>query len=94
MRPIIQTLAMIASSSACLARISRLVDEVGIELRKRDHATAYFESLRYGYIDDLARISILNRTGLLLEIGGYPFCFSICLKARPPVGDLISPRAK
>jgi SAM-dependent methyltransferase len=62
------------------SRISRLVDEVGIELRKRDHATAYFESLRYGYIDDLARISILNRTGLLLEIGGYPFCFSICLK--------------
>ena len=62
------------------SRISRIVNEVESELRKRDYATTYFDSLRSGYVDDLTRIDRLHRGGVVLEIGGYPFCFSMCLK--------------
>jgi len=40
----------------------------------------YFTLLRHGYEADLARIHGLHRGGPLVEIGGYPFFFSMCLQ--------------
>lgn len=61
-------------------KFSEVVDSVYAELRARNHAADYFKALRVGYIDDLNRITKIHGQGLLLEIGGFPFCFSICLK--------------
>jgi SAM-dependent methyltransferase len=59
---------------------SRIVDEVEAELCGLDHASPYFTLLRANFIDDLMRIKRLHRAGAMLEIGGYPFYFSMCLR--------------
>src|SRR5215510_8752023 len=59
---------------------SRIVDEVEAELRRFDHASSYFTLLRPNFVDDLMRIEGLHRGGPMLEIGGYPFYFSMCLR--------------
>jgi SAM-dependent methyltransferase len=62
------------------SRFMRIVDEVEAELRRIDHASPYFALLRPSYVDDLTRIARLHRGGAMLEIGGYPFYFSVCLR--------------
>jgi SAM-dependent methyltransferase len=62
------------------SRFVRVVDEVEAELRRSGCFSCYFSSLRLDYIEDLRRIAILHRGGSLLEIGGFPFYFSICLR--------------
>src|SRR5262245_6961338 len=59
---------------------SRIVDEVEAELRRFDHASPYFTLLRPNFVDDLMRIEGLHGSGAMLEIGGYPFYFSMCLR--------------
>jgi SAM-dependent methyltransferase len=66
--------------SGARSRFLRVVSEVEVELGRRNHASAYFTALSPGYVDDLMRIEWLHRGGLMLEIGGYPFCFSMCLR--------------
>jgi SAM-dependent methyltransferase len=61
-------------------RYSTIVDEVEAELRRRDRASPYFTLLRPNYVDDLMRIEGLHRGGVIVEIGGYPFYFSMCLR--------------
>jgi len=61
------------------SRYLRIVNEVETEILRRDHRTEYFAALRSGYVDDLMRIDRLHQGGTMLEIGGYPFCFSMCL---------------
>jgi SAM-dependent methyltransferase len=56
-----------------------VVRQVGVELNCYDHAKEYFELLRDSYVDDLVHIQALRQPGLTVEIGGYPFCFSLCL---------------
>ena len=68
------------TSDHVIARAAKIVREVEAELNQRNHATQYFEALRFGYMDDLIRIDGLYQGGPLLEIGGYPFCFSMCLR--------------
>ena len=46
---------------------------------RSNRASPYFTLLRPNYLDDLIRIEGLHRGGALLEIGGYPFYFSMCL---------------
>jgi SAM-dependent methyltransferase len=53
---------------------------VEAELRKQGQASSYFDSSRRNYLDDLMRIEGLHRGGCMLEIGGYPFYFSMCLR--------------
>jgi SAM-dependent methyltransferase len=62
------------------SRLSRIVNEVEADLRLRDQVPPYFTQLRAGYEDDLMRIEELHRGGAMLEIGGYPFYFSMCLR--------------
>ena len=62
------------------SRFSKIVNEVEADLRRRDQASPYFAQLRAGYEDDLMRIEKLHRGGAMLEIGGYPFYFSMCLR--------------
>jgi SAM-dependent methyltransferase len=62
------------------ARFCRIVDEVEAELRRIDNFSPYFTRLRLSYKDDLMRIAELYRGGPMLEIGGYPFYFSMCLR--------------
>jgi SAM-dependent methyltransferase len=62
------------------SRFPTIVDEVEAELRASDRPSPYFSMLRPDYVDDLIRIEKLHRAGTLLEIGGYPFYFSICLR--------------
>ena len=62
------------------SRFSRIVDEVEAELRGLEHASPYFTLLRPNFVDDLMRIKGLHRGGPMLEIGGYPFYFSMCLR--------------
>jgi SAM-dependent methyltransferase len=59
---------------------STIVDEVEAELCRRDRSSPYFTLLRPNYVDDLMRIEALHRGGVMLEIGGYPFYFSMCLR--------------
>jgi SAM-dependent methyltransferase len=59
---------------------SRIVDEVEADLREFDHGGPYFKLLRPNFVDDLMRIKKLHRGGAMLEIGGYPFHFSMCLR--------------
>ena len=68
------------------SRFPTIVDEVEAELRASDRASQYFSLLRPDYVDDLMRIEELHRGGAILEIGGYPFYFSMCL--RKPGVDL------
>jgi len=58
------------------SRFARIMMEVEREIREDD----YFTLLRHSYEADLARIHGLHRGGPLLEIGGYPFFFSMCLQ--------------
>jgi SAM-dependent methyltransferase len=79
------------------SRFLRIVNEVEEELRRRDHASAYFTALHLNYVDDLIRIDELHQGGRILEIGGYPFCFSMCLRklgADLVTVDLAPQRAK
>jgi SAM-dependent methyltransferase len=62
------------------SRFSTIVNEVEAELRRSDRASTYFTLLAPNYVDDLIRIEGLHRGGALLEIGGYPFYFSMCLR--------------
>jgi len=62
------------------SRFSIIIDEVEAELRRINHYSPYFTQLRPGYVDDLMRIDRLYRGGPMLEIGGYPFYFSMCLR--------------
>jgi SAM-dependent methyltransferase len=59
---------------------AEIVNAVEDELKRHNHALKYFELLRFDYLDDLARIDKLYRGGPVLEIGGFPFCFSLCLQ--------------
>src|SRR5215475_1559192 len=61
------------------SRFSTIINEVEAELRRSDRASTYFTLLAPNYVDDLIRIEGLHRGGALLEIGGYPFYFSMCL---------------
>ncbi len=67
-------------TDAMQSRFSRIVDEVEAELGGFDHASPYFTLLRANFVDDLMRIKGLHRGGTMLEIGGYPFYFSMCLR--------------
>jgi hypothetical protein len=60
------------------SRFLTILNEVEAELRRADRASPYFTLLRPNYVDDLMRIEGLG--GAILEIGGYPFCFSMCLR--------------
>ena len=62
------------------SRLSRIVDEVEREVREIDNACSYFTLLRPNFVDDLMRIKGLHGGGAMLEIGGYPFYFSMCLQ--------------
>lgn len=62
------------------SRFFGIIEEVEAEVRPYDHVHNYFSALRSSYIDDLLRIDRLHRTGHLVEVGGYPFCFSLCLR--------------
>ena len=62
------------------SRFSTIVSEVEAELCRSGRASPYFTLLRPNYVDDLIRIERLHRGGALLEIGGYPFYFSMCLR--------------
>jgi SAM-dependent methyltransferase len=63
------------------SRSSTIVSEVEAELRRSDRASPYFTLLRSSYVDDLMRLEDLHRGGgAILEIGGYPFYFSMCLR--------------
>jgi SAM-dependent methyltransferase len=57
-----------------------ILNEVEAELRRSNRVSPYFTLLRASYVDDLIRIAGLHRGGAVLEIGGYPFYFSICLR--------------
>jgi SAM-dependent methyltransferase len=57
-----------------------IVNEIEAELCRRGQPSSYFSLLRPSYIDDLTHIERLHRGGAMLEIGGYPFYFSICLQ--------------
>jgi SAM-dependent methyltransferase len=61
------------------SRFMDIVNEVEADLRQRDQDTPYFTMLRASYVDDLMNIEALHRGGAMLEIGGYPFYFSMCL---------------
>jgi len=63
-----------------MGRFLRIVNEVEAELRRRDRGSSYFTLLRPNYVNDLMRINELHRGGVMLEIGGYPFYFSMCLR--------------
>jgi SAM-dependent methyltransferase len=62
------------------SRFLKIVDEVEAELRRTHRASPYFYLLRSNYVDDLMRIEGVHRGGVMLEIGGYPFYFSMCLQ--------------
>jgi SAM-dependent methyltransferase len=62
------------------SRSQTIVNEVEAELRRSDRASPYFTLLRPNYVNDLMRIERLHRGGAVLEIGGYPFYFSLCLR--------------
>jgi SAM-dependent methyltransferase len=62
------------------SRFLRIVNEVEAELRRSDRASPYFTLLCPNYVDDLTRIEGVHRGGAMLEIGGYPFYFSMCLR--------------
>jgi SAM-dependent methyltransferase len=62
------------------SRFLRIVNEVEAELRRSDRASRYFTLLCPNYVDDLMRIERVHRGGAMLEIGGYPFYFSMCLR--------------
>jgi SAM-dependent methyltransferase len=62
------------------SHFSRIVNEVEADLRKSDQASPYFTLLRPNFVDDLMRIEGLHPGGAMLEIGGYPFYFSMCLQ--------------
>lgn len=62
------------------SRLLTIVNEVEAELRRSDRASPYFTLLRPNYVDDLMRIEGLHHGGAILEIGGYPFYFSMCLR--------------
>jgi SAM-dependent methyltransferase len=79
------------------SRFSMIVDEVEAELRGLDHSSPYFTLLRPNFVDDLMRIRRLHRGGAMLEIGGYPFYFSMCLQrlgVEPTTVDLAPQRAQ
>ena len=79
------------------SRFSKIVDEVEAELRGFDHLSPYFTLLRPNFVDDLMRIRGLHRRGAMLEIGGYPFYFSMCLQrlgVDPTTVDLAPERAQ
>src|SRR5262245_9491535 len=61
------------------SRFSTIVNEVEAELRRSNRDSPYFTLLRPNYVDDLVRLEELHGGGALLEIGGYPFYFSMCL---------------
>ena len=63
------------------SRFTTMVNEVEAELCRRGQDSPYLTQLRASYEDDLMRIERLHRGGGdLLEIGGYPFYFSMCLR--------------
>jgi SAM-dependent methyltransferase len=62
------------------AQMLRIVNEVEAELRRLDYFSPYFTLLRPNYLDDLVRIERLHQGGPMLEIGGFPFYFSMCLR--------------
>jgi SAM-dependent methyltransferase len=62
------------------SRLFSIVDEVEREVCEIDNACSYFTLLRPNFVDDLMRIKGLHRDGAMLEIGGYPFYFSMCLQ--------------
>jgi SAM-dependent methyltransferase len=61
------------------SRFPTIMNEVEAQLLRSNRASPYFTLLRPNYLDDLIRIEGLHRGGALLEIGGYPFYFSMCL---------------
>src|SRR5262245_31240777 len=67
------------SDEATLAAIEAVAYSCGISSQELA-AIGHFGSRRSEYIDDLVRIQMLHQGGVVLEIGGYPFSFSICLK--------------
>jgi SAM-dependent methyltransferase len=74
-----------------------LVNEVEEELGRIDFLSQYFSLLRPSYLDDLSRIRRLYQDGPLLEIGGFPFYFSMCLRkmgVNSTTVDLAPDRAK
>lgn len=62
------------------SRFPTIVAEVEAELRRSGRASPYFTMLRPNYVNDLMRIEGLHHGGPILEIGGYPFYFSMCLR--------------
>src|SRR5262245_39423200 len=62
------------------SRFLSIINEVEAELLRNNHVSSYFTLLRPSYVDDLMRIAVLHRGGTILEIGGYPFYFSMCLR--------------
>jgi SAM-dependent methyltransferase len=70
----------VKSQNSVPSHLLKIVNEVEAELYRRNYAFLYFTAMRSSYVDDLVRIEGLYRDGPLLEIGGFPFCFSMCLK--------------
>jgi hypothetical protein len=58
----------------------KVVNEIEADLRQGDQASPYFTLLRANYVDDLMCIERPHRGGSMLEIGGFPFYFSMCLR--------------
>ena len=63
-----------------ILRFVQIVDEVEAELRRYHQFSTYFTSERPNYVDNLMRIEGLHPGGAMVEIGGYPFYFSMCLR--------------
>jgi SAM-dependent methyltransferase len=79
-RRIIKGQAVRARTDAAQAHFSRIVDAVEADLGGFDQAGPYFKLLRSNFVDDLMHIKALHQEGAILEIGGYPFHFSMCLR--------------
>jgi SAM-dependent methyltransferase len=62
------------------SRFLRVVNDVEADLRRCGQLSDYFTLLRPHYVNDLIRINDAHRGGAVLEIGGYPFYFSMCLR--------------
>jgi SAM-dependent methyltransferase len=67
-------------ASRMRSRFSSIVDDIEGDLRRINYASPYFTLMRPSYVDDLMHIAQLHQGGAMLEVGGYPFYFSMCLQ--------------
>ncbi|WP_176957504.1 class I SAM-dependent methyltransferase [Mariprofundus sp. KV] len=58
-----------------------LLESLSAELKEMDSGWSdYFNGLRFSYLEHLKELSRFPPHGITLEVGGFPFNFSFCLK--------------